>query len=152
VSEQRFTAEIKPEAGSAFIDLDFDVEREFSTRGRVSVKGTIDGHPFTSSVSPRNGRWYLVVNRAMRAEFGVEPGDTVEVTIDRDDAPRTIEAPEDLAAAIAADANATERWAGMSYSHRKQYVTWVEEAKRPETRARRIGEAVPMIAAGERRT
>jgi hypothetical protein len=152
VAEQRFRAIIRPEGGSAYIELDFDVAAEFETKGRVSVRGSIDGHPFTTSISPRHGRWYVVVNRQMRQDFGVGPGDEVDVVIDRDDAPRAIAAPPDLEAAIEADDEAARRWAAMSFSHRKQYVSWIEQAKKTETRARRIEQAVPMIAEGARRS
>jgi hypothetical protein len=151
MAAQRFRTEIKPSGGSAYIDLPFDVEKEFQTRGRVSVKGSIAGCEFRSSISPRKGQWYLVINREMRAAAGVEPGQVVDVVIDRDDEPRVIEAPEDLAAAMATVPEAAARWETMSYSHRKQYVRWIEDAKRPETRARRIEAAVPMIAEGLRR-
>jgi hypothetical protein len=65
MAAQRFRAEIKPSGGSAYIDLPFDVEKEFQTRGRVSVKGSIAGCEFRSSISPRKGQWYLVINREM---------------------------------------------------------------------------------------
>jgi hypothetical protein len=151
MAEQRFRAEIRPTGGSAYIDLPFDVPAEFGTRGRVSVKGSIDGHGFRSSISPRQGRWYLVINREMRAAAGVGPGDVVDVVIDRDDEPRVAVAPDDLAAALAANPEAASRWETMSYSHRTQYLRWIEGAKRPETRRRRIEAAIPMIAEGLRR-
>jgi hypothetical protein len=152
MGEQRFRAEIQPEGGSAYVELPFDVPAEFGTRGRVSLKGTLNGVPFTTSTSPRHGRWYIVINRALRDDAGVGPGDTVDLVVDRDDEPRTIDAPEDLQAALAAAPAALEVWGRMSYSHRKQYVTWVTDAKREETRARRVEQAVPMIAEGRRRT
>lgn len=151
MAEQRFRTVIQAEGGSAYITLDFDVASAFATNGRVSVRGSINGHPYRTSISPRQGRWYMIVNRQMRTEFGVEPGDEVDVVIDRDDVPRTIDAPPDLLAAIHSNARASRRWETMSYSHRKQYVTWIESAKRPDTRARRIEQAVPMIADGVRR-
>ncbi|MGI9030398.1 MAG: YdeI/OmpD-associated family protein [Ilumatobacteraceae bacterium] len=151
MTAQRFRAEIKPEGGSAYIDLPFDVPAAFGTKGRVSLKGTIDGHEFTTSTGPRHGEWYIVVNRELRQRAGVEPGDVVDVVIDRDDAPRTVEAPEDLAVALADDGAAAQRWATMAYSHRKQYVSWVADAKRPITRSRRVAQSVEMIRRGERR-
>ena len=149
--EQRFTARVEATGGSAYVDLPFDVPAAFGTNGRVSLKGTINGHPFATSTSPRHGHWYFVVNRQMRSAFGVGPGDTVEVTVDRDDEPRSVEAPADLAAALSGAPDAEARWEAMSYSHRKQYVAWVEEAKRPDTRARRVERSLGMIARGERR-
>lgn len=151
MAAQAFRAVVQPEGGSAFIDLDFDVAAEFGTRGRVSVRGTIDGHEFRSSISPRHGRWYLIVNRELRTRSGIEPGDTVDVVIERDDEPREAPAPDDLAVALASAPDAASRWETMSYSHRRQYLRWIESAKRTDTRARRIEQAIPMIARGERR-
>lgn len=76
----------------------------------------------------------------------------VDIVLDRDDEPRSIEAPEDLQAALVAVSAALERWERMSHSHRKHYVTWIEDAKRAATRARRVEPAVPMIVEGARRT
>lgn len=63
----------------------------------------------------------------------------------------TVEAPEDLASALAGAPEASAKWERLSSSHRTEYVSWIEEAKKPETRARRIERALGMIAEGERR-
>jgi uncharacterized protein YdeI (YjbR/CyaY-like superfamily) len=89
-------------------------------------------------------------NKAVRAAAGVEAGDTIDVVITADAAPRDTEVPEDLAEALAG-AGATERFSALAPSHRKEYVRWVTEAKRAETRAKRVAEAVVMIAQGKPR-
>jgi uncharacterized protein YdeI (YjbR/CyaY-like superfamily) len=66
-----------------------------------------------------------------------------------DSAPRRIAVPKDLAAALADDPDAKQAFAKLSFTHRREYVEWIEEAKRPETRARRIAAAVERVRAGE---
>ena len=72
----------------------------------------------------------------------------MEVVIGRDDEPRVVEVPEDLAAALAEDDTAHEAFAGLSYSHQREYVEWMTEAKRPETRARRVVQAMERLREG----
>ncbi len=78
-------------------------------------------------------------------QAGAEVGDTVRVTLEQDTAPRTVDAPPDLKSALADGGVASSAFDGMSYSHQKEYVEWIESAKRPETRARRVAKAVSMI-------
>jgi hypothetical protein len=128
----------------------FDVKEAFGTRGRVPVRGTIAGAPFRSTLVPMGGRHMMPVNRELREAAGVAAGDEVEVVLERDTEERTVEAPEDLARALAASPAAQATWDGLSYTHRKEWARHVEEAKRPETRARRIEKAVATLAAGKR--
>ncbi len=83
---------------------------------------------------------------------GVQGGDEVEVTIELDAAPRGVEVPAALAAALAADPQARACFEGMAFSHRKEYARWVAEAKREETRQRRVQQALEMIRAGKNLT
>jgi uncharacterized protein YdeI (YjbR/CyaY-like superfamily) len=73
----------------------------------------------------------------------------VEVAIERDDNPRVVEVPEDLAAALQGEEAASEAFAGLSYSHQREYVEWITEAKGPETRARRAAQAVARLQEGK---
>lgn len=116
-----------------------------------AVTVTVNGsYTFQGRIGRMGGENLLGFNKAVRTAAGVEAGDTVEVVIVAETAPRTVEVPDDLAAALA-EAGAAEAFAGLAPSHRKEYVRWVTEAKRPETRAKRVGEAVPMILEGRAR-
>jgi uncharacterized protein YdeI (YjbR/CyaY-like superfamily) len=108
----------------------------------VPVRGTINGYPYRSSIFPYSGVHYLIVNKEVRDGAGVRAGDEVDMVMERDDESRVIEPPEDLARAIAGSAAAQRAWEKLSYTHKKEYATAVEEAKKPETRARRIEKAV----------
>ena len=112
---------------------------KFGTRARVPVRGTINGFPFRSSIFPTGtGTHYMVVNREMREGARVKVGDRVKITLETDTAPRTVEVPADLKKALSKSKSARTRFDELAYSHRKEYVQWIEAAKRPETRSRRI--------------
>jgi uncharacterized protein YdeI (YjbR/CyaY-like superfamily) len=119
-------------------------------RARAAVRGTIDGHPFHSTVAVYGGRYYLPVKRALREAAGVAAGDTVVVELEADEEPRTVEPPADLAAALAGDPAAGDAFAALSYTHQREYAEWVAEARRAETRRRRVEQAVAMLRDGRR--
>jgi hypothetical protein len=127
--------------------LPFDVFEAFGTRARMAVKGEIKGFPFRSSIFPmRGGKFYMVVNREMREGAKVKAGETVEFVMEKDDEPRAIATPPDLLKALSARKSAKAVWDKLSYTHRKEYIKAIEEAEKPETRARRIAKAIEMIA------
>jgi hypothetical protein len=114
------------------------------------VTVTVNGHTFRGRIGRMNGENLVGFNKANRDAAGVAPGDKVKVSIALDEGERGVDVPEDLAAALA-KAKATETFAKLAPSHRKEYVRWITEAKRPETRAKRIAEAVPLISQGRPR-
>ncbi len=128
--------------------LPFDVYEAFGTRARMPVKGMINGFAFRSSIFPMGGgKFYLVVNKQMREGAKVKAGDTAEFLLEKDDTPREIETPADFAKALKVNKDAQAVWDRLSFTHRKEYIGAIVEAKKPETRARRIEKAVEMIAA-----
>ena len=134
-----------------FLEIPFSVAEVYGSKTRVAVIGTINRIPFRSSLLPRgDGSHYLVVNRTMQKAANAAPGDTVQVTLETDTAPRTLEVPYDLENALARSEEARARFESMSYSHRKEYVDWIESAKREETRASRIAKTLSMITEGKR--
>ena len=134
------------------IKIPFDVEKTFGTRARVPVRGTINGFAFRSSIFPSgDGTHYMVVNREVRAGAGVKAGETITVVLERDTEPRTVTPPADFARALRAHKTARAAWDKLSYTHRKEHARAIEEAKRPETRARRIGKAIAQLSEGKNR-
>ena len=125
----------------------FDLEEAFG-RARPPVKVTIAGHTWRTTPGVYDGVGYIVVNRDVKSATGVDAPDRVDVEMELDTDPREVEVPEDLAAALAGDRAAEEAFGRLSFTHRREYVQWVEEAKRPETRARRIGQTVERVRAG----
>ena len=134
---------------SAFVDYPFSVWEHFGTRGRVPVNAIFDGIPYRGSlVKMGPGNHCILIQKEIRTKLGKESGDSVRVTIELDDAPRTVLLPDYLATAIAANSAARAFWETLAYSHRKEYVRWVEDAKRPETRSTRVAKTVEMLANG----
>lgn len=149
---QRFRVELEMEEGSVAtgFGVPFDVQKVFGTRARVPVRGTINGAPFRTSLFPMGGRHIMVVNQKLRAAAGVGPGQTVAVTLERDDEPRVVTPPADFARALKADEAARATWEKLSYTHRREYAEHIEDAKRPETRQRRIEKSIRMLAEGRK--
>jgi len=149
---KRFRAILDQQEGgtATSISIPFDVPKVFGKRGRVAVRGTINGVPFRSSVFRMgDAPYFMVVNRRMREEGGLSAGQKVSVVMERDDAPRSVEVPADLQAALDADRAAREAWARLSFTHQREEVEAITTAKRPETRARRIAKAIERLLAGK---
>jgi hypothetical protein len=108
---------------------------------RVTVNGT---YTFEGRVGRMGGENLVGFNKATRTAAGVEAGDTIDVVIETDAAPRSVEAPEDLMAALTA-AGLDDRFEALAPSHRKEYVRWVTEAKKAETRAKRIAGTIEKL-------
>lgn len=142
MSKQSFRATLLREGGKgswATLTVPFRVEEVFGTRTRVPVKGTINGVPFRNSLMPNgDGTHYLVVNGSLRAVAGAAIGDTVDVVLQLDSKPKTDELPTELAEAINRDVVAKRCFETMPPSHQREYVEYVAEAKKPETRAKRV--------------
>ena len=93
---------------------------------------------------------FMVVNRQMREAAGVTGGETVPVTMECDTEPRRVEPPADFARALKGDRDARATWDKLSYTHQREHVQNIEDAKRPETRERRIEKSVRTLAAGRK--
>jgi hypothetical protein len=110
---------------------------ELGSGKKPAVTVSIAGYSYASTIAVMGGKYLIPLSKAHREASGLTGGDTVEVTLELETAPRTTPIPEDLAAALGA-AGATERFEALAFSRRKEFVRQVEEAKTPETRARRI--------------
>jgi hypothetical protein len=145
VTPQRFEARIvSARGGGAFVELPPEVVEALGDGGRIPVKASFDGVAYRGSVASMGGTKVLGMLKAIRAELGKGPGDRVVVTVERDLEERTIAVPDDLAGALEA-AGMRAAFDALSFTHRREYVEWVEEAKRPETRSRRIEQTVARV-------
>jgi hypothetical protein len=132
------------------IRLPFD-PREVLGKARAPVSVTVDGHEaFRTTVAVYAGVGWVGLRRDQQRMFGVAVGDRVRVTVELDRAPRTVELPAELAAALAGAPAAARAYEALSYTHRKEYAQWVGEAKRVQTRELRAGKAVEMLCTGAR--
>ena len=134
------------EGGGAWVEVPSGVVAALGGGGRIPVVASFDGVPYRGSIASMGGCMALGVLKSIRSELGVGDGDSVTVTVERDAGERVVEVPEDLAVALAA-AGAREAFDGLSYSHRREHVNAINDAKKPETRARRIVKAVEMVKA-----
>ncbi|MFD6166105.1 YdeI/OmpD-associated family protein [Oerskovia sp. NPDC060287] len=123
-----------------------DVVTALGAGKRVPVRVTLGGHTYRSSVAPYQGRFMIALSAENRVAARVSGGDEVDVEIEVDDAPREVTVPDDLAAALTAEARAA--FDGLSFSRRRALVEPIEAAKTPETRQRRIDRAVADLAPG----
>jgi hypothetical protein len=136
--------------GGALVALPGEAAEFFGTRARRPVVAWFNGVEYRGSTMPMgDGTFCVGVSKAVRAAAGVDIGDQVHVRIQHDDTPRTLAVPGDLAAALA-QAGLTEPFSSLSYTHRREYVQWVDGAKRPETRARRIEQTVARLSEAHR--
>ncbi|MDQ2808537.1 MAG: YdeI/OmpD-associated family protein [Chloroflexota bacterium] len=132
------------------IEVPAEVVAGLGSQKRPAVRVTINGYSYRSTVAPLGGVFMLPISAEHRRSAGVAAGDAVEVEVELDTEPRTVTVPPDFAAALAADAEAQQFFAGLSYSHQLRHVLAIEQAKSAETRQRRITSALTMLR--ERRT
>ena len=150
VAAKRFTVQLERVGRTAtMFKVPFDLKEAFG-RARPPVVVTIRGHSWRTTPGVYGGIGHIVVNREVKAATGIDAPERVQVTMDVDTAPRRVTVPKDLRAALADDVAAKQAFSKLSYTHRREYVDWVEEAKRPETRARRLEKFVAMLKRGER--
>jgi hypothetical protein len=129
----------------------FDVPKTFGRKGRVPVKGTINGFPFRSSLMNMGEGHMMVVNAQLRAGAKCKAGYTVDVVMEVDEEPRVVEVPAYLKKIIAADAKVKAAWEKLSYTHQKEYVREIDGAKREETREKRVAQMLDNLRTGKRK-
>ena len=127
------------------IPVPFD-PREVFGAVRAPVVVTVGAHQFRSTISSMDGYW-VPLRQSHREAAGLDGSEIVTVTLTLDTAPRTVEPPPDLAQALRAAGAAWDRWTELPFTHQREYAEAIAEAKKPETRARRIAQAVAKIAA-----
>ena len=117
---------------------------------RPAVRVTVGGHTYRTTVAPMGGRSFVPLSGENRAAAGVSAGQAVEVEIELDSDVRELELPYDLDAGLKSDERARTFFAELSYTHRKEWVRWIEEAKKPETRSARLEKTLKALREGRR--
>ena len=144
-----FEAEIRAgRGGGAYVVFPYDTEKEFGTKGRVPVSTTIDGVPDSGGLFTMGTPYHMLgVPKAIRQRIGKGPGDVVTVVLRKDEAPREV----DVAPAFKAlmkKAGVLPFFENLSFTHRREYCRWITEAKKDETRTRRLEKALEMLKKG----
>lgn len=140
---QKFRAIIEDAgSGGAFITIPFDVEQVYGKK-RVKVKATLAGVPYQGSLVRMGGDCHILgVRKDIREKTGKTIGDEIEVSLDEDSEPREVVLPLDIQQAFQKEPGAEAAFRMLSYTHQKERVQWVEEAKRAQTRQDRISKLV----------
>lgn len=150
--EHEFEAVLEAGDDGVFVVVPFSVPEVLGTRGRLAVQVTFDGYPYQGSLTPLgDGHHALPVPKQIRKAVDKTIGDTVRVALSRDVIERKMEAPADLATKLATSPKAAAYFAKLAYTHQREYVRWLEGAKKPEIRSQRLGEIVEMLSQGRKR-
>jgi Bacteriocin-protection, YdeI or OmpD-Associated/Domain of unknown function (DUF1905) len=146
----RFTATLAARGPAAAVVLDDDqVAAVGDGAKRFAVQATVNGYTWPTTVTRMRGEFLVGLSRAVREAAGVEAGDTVEVALELDTAPRTVDVPPALVDALAGDPAAAAAFDGLAFTHRKEFARWVAEAKKDETRDRRLVRVLEMLRDGK---
>lgn len=141
-----FRTKLLSSGNNVGIEVPEDVVLSFGAGKRVPVVVTVDGgYSYRNTISVMGGKYLISFNAETRAATGLGGGDEAEITLEHDTAPRTVEIPGALAAALAADPAALAAWEKLPPSHQKEHARAIAEAKADETRARRVEKAVAML-------
>jgi Bacteriocin-protection, YdeI or OmpD-Associated/Domain of unknown function (DUF1905) len=132
------------------IEVPQDVVAALGTGKRPPVRVSIGGHTYRTTVARMGGRFLVPLSAENRTAAGVAAGDEVDVDIEPDAEPREVQVPADMAEALARDDVARGNFEAMSFTHRKEWVRWVDEAKKAETRASRLAKTVESLRGGKR--
>lgn len=123
------------------ITIPFDVEKVFGAK-RVPVKVSVNGADYRSTIFRMGGKYMMAVPKQFREAASVKAGEIIIVEMERDTEPRVVEPPKDLAKALKENKEAKEIWEKLSYTRKKEYANAIEEAKREETRERRVRKTI----------
>jgi hypothetical protein len=143
----RATIELNGKTATGFQVPD-DAVAEFGAGKRPPVRVTINGHTYRSTVASMGGRFMVGVSAENRAAGGITAGDEVDVDLELDTQPREVAVPPDLVTALDTEPKAKEFFDGLSYSKQRWFVLRIEQAKKAETRERRVAQTVTMLREG----
>jgi Bacteriocin-protection, YdeI or OmpD-Associated/Domain of unknown function (DUF1905) len=146
MTKKSFTAIVQNAGGGgAFVEIPFDVEKEFGSK-RPKVKAMIEGVSYRGTLVRMGGEHHmLLILKEIREQIGKTFGDEIKITVEPDAEPRLIEIPKDLIKEFKKDKQAKVIFDKLSYTHQKEYVRWIEEAKKEETRQTRIIKTIEML-------
>jgi len=134
--------------GGTMVPVPPDVAAKLGLKGMPRIQAVIAGQPYRGSLMPMgDGTYCLGVLKSIQAAAGVGFGDTVEVSLEVDTAPRVVEPPPDLARVIEGDKKMSASWEKLSFTNKKEMARSLEEAKKPETRERHLKAAIAKLRA-----
>ncbi len=150
-NKQTFTATIQNAGGGgAFVEVPFNVEKEFGSK-RPKVKVIIEGISYRGILTRMGSECHVLgIRKEIREQLGKGFGDALTITVEPDTEPRVVEVPAELKQAFKTEKEAQTLFDKLSYTHQKEYVNWIDEAKREETRQSRIAKTIEMLKKGQK--
>jgi hypothetical protein len=146
MATKTFRTTIVREGSMCFIPVPFDPKPLFG-KIRAPVKVTLNGYTYRSTIAPMGDTMCIPLRKSNREAAGLEGGETLDVRLELDTDKREVAPPADFVKALQAAPPAWDRWQELSYSHQREYVEALDQAKKPETRARRLESAIQAIGA-----
>lgn len=142
----KFTAEIFTGGGqTAGFWIPDDVMKSLGDKKRIPVRVTLNGYTYLSTIASYEGKQAVGISIENRENAGVKIGDTLEIDISFDDKPRIVEIPEIIQKELNKNLKAKEIFEKLSYTHKKEYVKWIRDAKKIETQILRLSKLNKMI-------
>lgn len=145
--EFRFTALLQkvPDLDGSFIIVPKDVVMGLGNRKRIKVNAVFNGIHYRGSIVTMGGQMVLGVTKEIRKKTGKEPGEMLTVSLSEDTEERSVMLPEELKELLKSHPDALEFFATLSFTGKKEYITWIQGAKKEETRATRIRATVQKL-------
>jgi Bacteriocin-protection, YdeI or OmpD-Associated/Domain of unknown function (DUF1905) len=141
----KFSTTMSQIGNNTGIEVPADVVASLDAGKRPPVVVTVNGYEYRSTIAPMGGKYLLPFSAERRKESGIQGGDAIDVDLTLDTTPRTVEVPEELQSALDASPTAVAAWDKLSYTAKKEHVRSVLDAKKAETRARRIAAVVDKL-------
>jgi Bacteriocin-protection, YdeI or OmpD-Associated/Domain of unknown function (DUF1905) len=141
----RFESKLLSDQDAHFVPVPAEVVRVIGSAKRGPVTVTINGYAFQAAVAVHRGRYFIAVRDAVREAAGVVAGDAVAIGVEVDPEVRTADLPADLEAVLQQDPQLLAAFEALSQTHKREVVGWVSEAKRPQTRQRRLAQALRFV-------
>jgi hypothetical protein len=151
IMKQEFNAIIKQHGGinGAYVEPPFDVEEVFGAK-RVKVLATFNGVEYRGSLVRMGGCYMIGLTQDIRKKIGKDFGDAINVTLEKDEEERIIEVPDDFKEAMNLNLEAQETYEKLSFSGKKDYILWITDAKKEETRQNRIQKSIELLQQGKK--
>jgi hypothetical protein len=139
------------EMNAAYIEFPFDVKELFGERGQVKVKALIEGKVMYRGSLAKMGydSYVLGITQEVRKQLDKKFGEKINIVLEQDEEERTVPIPADVQEVISKNKKASEFFSRLSFTHRKEYIRWIESAKKDETRSKRIKQFMDIMKAGK---
>lgn len=153
MSTLKFTAKIvaTEKMDAAFVTVPFDIKKEWNRVGHIKIKAWFDGLLYRGLIAKmrkNDSTYFLILVQKVRKEIGKQPGDLVEVVLEQDFEERNVEVPVILKSQFQKNPEAELYFNSLAHSHRKEYVNYINDAKKIETQERRAVKTIEMLSNG----